>query len=231
MKLFQRIQAFGVLLPAAMLICGVAASGAGLGSGNDKDNDKDKAKDAKAETRKVETRNNAASLLADLVGSDKDVSKILIIKHNSKELGELMKSISDTAGDDSKKLEAMAKSDPSLNLKAMQLPPGEAATRAAVSKTKEHELLSSSGETFELNLLLTQTEALNYGSHLAKVAAENSSSEAEQRDFNAMSTSLDQLYQKVVAAIRTMPRGNEEHSSKEEKKGKSDKPQEAKPPQ
>ena len=32
---------------------------------------------------KIEVRNNAASLLADLLGDEKNVSKILIIKHNS----------------------------------------------------------------------------------------------------------------------------------------------------
>jgi hypothetical protein len=73
-------------------------------------------------------------------------------------------------------LESLAKNDPTLNLHALQLPPGEIATRDAMSKTMEHELLFTSGEKFELHLLLTQTTALDYGSHLAKIASENSSS-------------------------------------------------------
>src|ERR1700680_2002914 len=83
---------------------------------------------------KIEVRNNAASLLADLLGDEKNVSKILIIKHNSAELGQLIKLISKTAGDGAKELETMAKSDTTLNLHALQLPPGEVATRAAISK-------------------------------------------------------------------------------------------------
>jgi hypothetical protein len=135
---------------------------------------------------KIEVRNNAASLLADLLGDEKNVSKILIIKRNSAELGRLIKAISKTADDGAEQLEALAKNDTTLNLHALQLPPGEIATRAAMSKTKEHELIFSSGEKFELNLLLTQTEALDYGSHLAKIAAENSSSPEQQRKFHSL---------------------------------------------
>ena len=72
-----------------------------------------------------------------------------------------------------KLLDQLTNADPGLNLHAMNLPPGEQAARYAEAKSKEHELLLSSGPHFEFNLLLTQAEALNYGWHLAKVAAEN----------------------------------------------------------
>ena len=77
----------------------------------------------------IAVRNNAASLLADLLGDEKNVSKILIIKSNSDELGKLMKAISKTADDGKDQLEALAKADSTLNLNALQLPPGEIATR------------------------------------------------------------------------------------------------------
>ncbi len=154
---------------------------------------------------KIEVRNNAGSLLADLLGNEKNVSKILIIKHNSAEIGRLIKAISKTADDGAEQLEALAKNDTTLNLHALQLPPGEIATRAAMSKTKEHELIFSSGEKFELNLLLTQTEALDYGSHLAKIAAENSSSPEQQHKFHSLDVALNALFQQVVAKLRALP--------------------------
>src|ERR1700686_5445315 len=154
---------------------------------------------------KIEVRNNAASLLADLLGDEKNVSKLLIIKHNSAELGRLIKAISKTANDGAEQLEALAKNDKTLNLHTVQLPPGEMATRAAMSKTREHELLFSSGEKFELNLLLTQTTALDYGSHLAKIAAENSSSPEQQRRFHSLDVALNALFQQVVAKLRALP--------------------------
>jgi len=164
-------------------------------------NDKDKATDKE----KIEVRNNAASLLVDILGDEKNLSKILLIKHNSAEFGRLVKSISKTAGDEAGKLETLAKNDPTLNLHALQLPPGEIATRAAISKTKEHELIFSSGEKFELNLLLTQTNALDYASHLAKIAAENSSSPEQQKIFHAFDVALNNLFQQVVAKLRALP--------------------------
>lgn len=42
-----------------------------------------------ASLEKLEARNNAASMLYDLLGDEKNVSKILIIKRNGKELGRL----------------------------------------------------------------------------------------------------------------------------------------------
>jgi hypothetical protein len=155
---------------------------------------------------KIAVRNNAASLLADLLGDEKNVSKILIIKSNSDELGKLMKAISKTADDGKDQLEALAKADSTLNLKALQLPPGEMATRAAISKTYEHDLLlTPGGEKFELTLLLSQTDALNYGLHLAKVAADNASSPEQQRKFHALEVALNAVYQQVVSKLRALP--------------------------
>src|ERR1700733_5096955 len=45
--------------------------------------------------KKLNTRNNAVSLLYELLGNEKNVSKILIIKSNSDELGQLIRSISE----------------------------------------------------------------------------------------------------------------------------------------
>ena len=169
-----------------------------------KEDDKKDKKDDK-EAQKIDVRNNAASLLADLLGDEKNVSKLLIIKHSSPQTAQLIKTISKTADDGGKQLDALAKADNALKLDAMQLPPGEKDARDAESKTEEHELLFSSGVTFEFNLLLTQAEALNYGSHLAKVAADNSSAPEAQREFHSLETSLNDLYERVVARMRSLP--------------------------
>ncbi|MEI9864902.1 MAG: hypothetical protein WDN00_10185 [Limisphaerales bacterium] len=147
-------------------------------------------------------RNNAASLLYDLLGNEKNVSKILIIKRNSDELGQVIKAISEMAARNRKALDQLAEKDSGLNLHMMGLPQGEMAARAAVGKTKEHELLSTSGKEFEFNLLLTQVEALGYGRHLAKVAAENSSLPAEVQQFTTMSQEMENLYGQVMSQMR-----------------------------
>jgi hypothetical protein len=176
---------------AGLLLCGCAST-----------EKKPVANDGSPATEKLQIRNNAASLLYDLLGDEKNVGKILIIKRNSEELGQLIRAISETAADGQKQLDQLAKNDPALDLRARQLPPGENAARDAVAKTKEHELLFSSGKEFEFNLLLTQAEALSYGWHLAKIAAENSSSREEVQKFTAMSREMENLYNQVVLRMQ-----------------------------
>lgn len=150
-----------------------------------------------ASSTKIEIRNNAVSLLYDLLGDEKDVSKILLIKRNSEELGRLIKLISKTSADAEKELADMARAHPDLPLHALELPPGEKATRNAIAKTKERELLFTSGADFEFNLLLTQADALSYGWHLARIAAENTPRPDEMDKFNRLSQKLKDLDDQV----------------------------------
>ena len=154
---------------------------------------------------KLQMRNNSVSLLYDLLGDEKNVSKVLIIKSDREQLHRLIETISTTAADGSKKLNQLAKKDPTLNLHAIELPPGEKATRDAISKTEEHELLFSSGENFEFTLLLTQADALSYGWHLAKIASENSPQPEQARELMALSVALENLYGQAVALMRSPP--------------------------
>ena len=167
---------------------------------------KDPAPATTTAARKLEVRNNAVSLLYDLTQDEKNVSKVLIIKSNSKELGELIDAISRTAGDAGRRLEQMAKADPALRLHALELPAGEKATRDAIAKTKEHELLFSSGQNFQFQLLLTQTDALSYGWHLAGIAAANSERSEEVRAFTEISNAMENLYEQVVTMLRAEAR-------------------------
>lgn len=181
----------GQFLLAGMLLCGCAHTppengpGASVGKPGD-----------------LAIRNNAASLLYDLMGDEQDVSKVLLIKKHTEALGDLIKLISSTAKDDRILMETMAGADRKLNLQIMQLPPGEAAARKSEGKSKEYDLLFTSGSEFEFNLLLTQAEALGYGWHLAKVASENSDNRAECRQFKALSQTFEDLYHQVSAQMR-----------------------------
>jgi hypothetical protein len=150
----------------------------------------------------LQTRNNALALLDDLLGNEKNLGKILIIKRNTDELGKLVADISKTAGNGAKMLEALAKTEPGLNLKATSLPPGEAATRKEMSKDREHLLLHSKDAEFQFQLLLTQVEALNYGAHLAMLVAENESQPDRTRDFLRLSAELRELNERVLAMLR-----------------------------
>lgn len=153
----------------------------------------------------LDLRNNAASLLFDLLSDEKNVSKVLIIKRDREQLHQLITKISSVCGDAYKRMAQLADKGQELNLHVKDLPPGEKATREAESKSKEKELLHSSGAEFEFMLLLTQVEALNYGSHLARVAAENSSVPDEAQEFGRISSDLHELYEQTLALLRSPP--------------------------
>lgn len=141
------------------------------------------------------------ALLFDLVGDEKDVSKLLIIKRERSELKELVKSISDTAGRAHKQLEAFAKDDTAVNLKDRGLPAPEEQTRAAIAKTRSKELLAEGGKDFEVQLLLTQNEALTYGAHLAQTLARTERDVQRSRYFTDLGDQLAQLQRKVAGML------------------------------
>ena len=147
-------------------------------------------------------RNNALALLDDLLNDEKNVSKILLVKHHSDGLAKLIKDISSTAGQGAKMLDEFPKNEPGLDLRRLDLPPGEMAGRKLISKTKEHLLLSSKDAEFEFQLLLTQSEALNYGAHLAMVVADCETQPERVREFLKLSAQMRDLHERVLAMLR-----------------------------
>ena len=145
---------------------------------------------------------NALNLLHDLLGDEKNVSKILFIKRVSPDVKRLVKDIATTADAGLKTVEYLAPTNTASDWKRLDLPPGETAVRAAMAKSKEHDLLHASGGEFEFLLLLTQSEALSYGTHLARIAAENESDPLPARQLASISNDLNQLHADVLRWLR-----------------------------
>lgn len=151
---------------------------------------------------KLRVRNNAASLLYHLLGDEKNVSKLLIIKRDRDELDRVIKHVASVSGDAHKKLAQLAREDSSLDLNDTALPPGEKATRDSESKARGSELVHASGDDLEFKLLLTQAEALAYATHLAKVAALNEPHPQRAREFSAVRDQMQQLHDEVIALLK-----------------------------
>ena len=147
------------------------------------------------------TRNNCYSLLHQLLNEQKNVSLLRFIKREQDDVKNLVKKIAATSATGAKLLEEFARHDPSINLDDIRLPPGEAATREAIASTKKKELLGQTGDEFELTLLLTQTEALSYAWHLAKVAGENESQPDRARALAGVSEDMENLYHEVFVLL------------------------------
>jgi len=146
-------------------------------------------------------RNNCYSLLDQLLNEQKDVSLLRFIKPEHADLKKLVKRIAAASGTGATLLEEFAKDDPTIRLDDIRLPPGELATRDAIAATKEKELLGHTGDPFELTLLLTQTEALSYAWHLAKVAGENEPQPGRARALAGLSGDMQSLYEQVFALL------------------------------
>jgi hypothetical protein len=142
-------------------------------------------------------------LLHQLLDEQKDVSILRFIKPEHTDVKNLVKRIATASGTGARLLEEFAKDDPSISLDDIRLPPGELATRDAIASTKEKELLSQTGDEFELTLLLTQTEALSYAWHLAKVAGENEPQPDRARALAGVSKDMENLYHEVFVMLLT----------------------------
>jgi hypothetical protein len=151
--------------------------------------------------RSASTRNNCYSLLHQLLDEQKDVSLLRFIKSEDSDVKKLVKRIATTSGTGAKLLEEFAKDDPSIRLDDLRLPPGELATRDAIASTKEKELLGQSGGEFELTLLLTQTEALSYAWHLAKVAGEHEPQPERSHALAGIGEDMQHLYHDVFVLL------------------------------
>ncbi len=147
------------------------------------------------------TRNNCYSLLHQLLDEQKDVSMLRFIKSERADVNNLVKRIATTSGTGAKLLEEFAKDDHSIRLDDLRLPPAELATRDAIASTKEKELLGQTGDEFELTLLLTQTEALSYAWHLAKVAGENEPQPERAHALAGISKDMQNLYHEVFVLL------------------------------
>ncbi len=147
------------------------------------------------------TRNNGYSLLHQLLAEQKDVSLLRFIRPEQSDVKTLVKKIAVNSGAGATLLEKFARDDPSISLDDIRLPPGEVATRAAIASTKEKELLGQSGDSFELTLLLTQTEALSYAWHLAEVTAQNEPQPDRARALAGIGEDMKNLYHEVFVLL------------------------------
>jgi len=161
----------------------------------------------------LSARNNCYSLLHQLLDDQKDVSLLHFIKSEHPDVKKLIKKIATTSATGATLLEQFAKDDPTIKLDDIWLPPGEVAARDAIASTKEKELLNQTGDKFELTLLLTQTEALSYGWHLAVVASLYEPNPDRAHALVGIGVDMDNLYHEVFALLLAKTRASATNAS------------------
>ena len=161
----------------------------------------DPARRAEIKTVAGRSESYGYALLADLVGDERDVSRLRLIKRERSELKGLLQDIAGTNRVAYETLQRFAKADAALNLKDQGLPAAEVAARKAISKYKEKAILASKGKELELQVLLAQNEALTYGSHLAGVIALTEPDRQRRQFLEELAANLGKLQQRVVAML------------------------------
>ena len=147
------------------------------------------------------TWSNGYALLHQLMSDEQDVNKLRFIKHEQPDVKDLINRIAKASGDAVKQLEAYNREDGGVDFKDLDLPPGEQTTRDAIASTKKWDLLGHTGEHFKLSLLLTQSEAMNYGWHLAAVAGKNDSRPERARYLAELGEKMKGFYQEIYQLL------------------------------
>jgi hypothetical protein len=144
---------------------------------------------------------NGYALLFDLLGDEKDVSMLRFIKRENPDLKILIGDISRVAAESYKRLDEFGKTDPKLNLKNEGLPLAELAARKSISTMKTRLLLHNKDAEFELQLLLSQNEALVYGANLAQVLGASETNPDRAQLLKQTADRLFALDQRVIQML------------------------------
>jgi hypothetical protein len=148
------------------------------------------------------SRGHGYALLYEILGQERKVSQLLIIKGEREALETLIERIAETSGRAHERLEALAEADPSLDLADTGLPVEEVRTREAVAATRRSQLLAATGRELELQLLLSQNEALTYIAHLADVLSRSEPDPARGAYVRELWKDATRLQEDVVALVR-----------------------------
>ena len=142
------------------------------------------------------------ALLYEILGQERQVSNLLVIKAERDPLERVIDEISEVSDAAYARLDELADADPALNLTDTGLPAEERKTREAIAATRQQQLLGASGQELELQLLLTQNEALVYASHLADTLSRSEPDPARLAFVRALWRDLARLQQDVLALLR-----------------------------
>ena len=177
-----------LMLPTFILLACLTAcqSSQVAGNGNDAD--------------PVDARLSAGySLLHSLVKDESGVAGILSVKQASDETTAIIKDIAAASHDARKQLEAFAQADARIVLDRPQLPEVEQSTRGSIALATGGGLLFAGD--FELRLLLTQLDALQYGQHMAEQVARMDGDEERSQWLREFSKRYADLRKRVIERL------------------------------
>lgn len=145
--------------------------------------------------------NEGYSLLYNLMDEESNVSKIFIIKRVDEAVSSPVKEIASACDTAKKQLDEYRKQDPALRYDVPSLPMVESRSRDLEGKTERNRLLGSSGKEFELRLIFTQSEAMNYANHLCTALAEKEHEPARKAFLQRLATQCREFHERLMKLL------------------------------
>ena len=150
----------------------------------------------------VASSGHGYALLYAILGQEKNVSQLLVIKGEREPLEAVIDAIAETCGKAYEKLGELAARSPRIDLSDTGLPKEELKTRELIGATRRDLLLGSSGRELELQLLVIQSEALTYAAHLADTLSRSEADPERAAFVRALWQDLTRHLHDVQALLR-----------------------------
>jgi hypothetical protein len=142
--------------------------------------------------------NEGYSLLYKLVSDDGDVDKIFFLKHADEDVGSLVKEVASVCKDAKKQMDEFPKTNNRIEFDVPDLPYMEQRSRDLQSSDDEKNLLGSSGKDFELLLIYTQAESMDYAHQLAMALSEKEDDPARKAFLTKFAARCGNLHDRLM---------------------------------
>jgi hypothetical protein len=180
----------GIGKELGVLICAIAAAGCAVTAGPPSENG-----------GLVRQRNEGYSLIYKLMGDESKVGQIFILKDADKSIVDLVKEIGVVCQTAKEQMDQFPKTDNRIEYDETDLPNVEQKSRDLEASEQTKALLFSSGQAFELRLLHTQAQAMDYGKQLAKALAAQESDPARKSFLENLSKRCGELHYKIMTHL------------------------------
>jgi hypothetical protein len=150
-------------------------------------------------------RNEGYSLLYKLMSDESQVSGIFILKHADDSVGNVVRDVAHFCQYAKTQMDGFPNTDNRIEYDVPDLPRMEQDSRDLTAKEVEHELLGSSGKEFELNLIFTQAQAMEYAVQLATALQPIEDDPVRHNFLVYVAQQCDELHSRLMALLEVKP--------------------------
>jgi hypothetical protein len=145
--------------------------------------------------------NEGYSLLYKLMADESDVGKIFFLKSASDPVKSLVKEIGAAAQEAKKQMDTFPTAANQIEFNVADLPYMEQRGRDLQAKEDEHDLLFSSGKEFELRLVFTQAQAMDYAKQLCNALAEKETDPTRKAFLNSLAKQCNDFHDRLMKLL------------------------------